>query len=431
MTLDMEMPHKYERIVGSLFLLLLLAGCSSFGKGVAEAVLERSEKEDSRQCHIEGPASKGLAHLLASQDQDTLVGHELKVLMVHGIGRHSPGYSGRLVENLMPALGLTVKSSVRKEIVLWEQNVSSEPIGRLSVDSFMSPDRSRRLAFYELTWSEVFDQERQAIAFDNSKEHSFRRTEFNGFLKTFFNNHIPDAFIYLSDARAKVYASVQQSFCWMSSGDWEDLPDRASERCDLLQDGRRESVEQDDFVFVTHSLGSRIAIDILQDESKLVYRSEATTVDMAEEFRNREIVIYMLANQLPLLALSIDPPKVQEKTEVYCTSNGALVDQRVLKKLKVYAFSDPNDLLSYPIPPNEIRRYVDSRLCPSVTNISLNVARPIDLFGFGQVANPAAAHSDYDRDERVIEIIAHGVGQEGTTSLLEEGCSWIETEEEY
>ena len=179
------MLEKYERIVISLFLVLLIPGCSSFGKGVAEAVLERSEAEDLRQCHIEGPTSKGLEHLLASQDQDAAVTHELKVLMVHGIGRHTPGYSGRLVENLMPALGLTVKSGSRKEIVLWEQSVSSDPVGRLSIDMFTNPDRSRQLVFYELTWSEVFEQERQAIAFDNSKEYSFRRTELNGFLKTF------------------------------------------------------------------------------------------------------------------------------------------------------------------------------------------------------------------------------------------------------
>ena len=74
-----------------------------------------------------------------------------------------------------------------------------------------------------------------------------------------------------------------------------------------------------------------------------------------------------------------------------------------------------------------LHRYVDSRLCPSVTNISINVARPINFFGITQVANPAAAHRDYDQDERVIEIIAHGVGRAGVSPLLDERCSWVET----
>ncbi len=98
-----------------------------------------------------------------------------------------------------------------------------------------------------------------------------------------------------------------------------------------------------------------------------------------------------------------------------------------MKKLNIYAFNDPNDLLSYPIPPHLVGRYVDSRLCPSVTNISINVARPIDLFGITQIASPAAAHGDYDQDERVIEIIAHGVGQKSQSPLIEEGCSWMRT----
>ena len=427
------MAVRFNRIVTPLIPLLFLAACSSFAKGVTEAILENSEGADTRECHMVGPSSVGLAHYLEAQDQaqgspgET---RELKVLMVHGIGRHLPGYSGRLTEHLMPALGLTIKSNARKELVLWEPMVSDKPVGRLSVDLYMNPDRSHRLVFYELTWSEVIDKERQAIAFDNSKEHAFRRTELNGFMKRFFNDHIPDAFIYLSDARAKIFASVQQSFCWMTSSNWEGLPNQASERCKLRNEERARFVRQNDFAFVTHSLGSRIAIDVMQDETGLVYRPEGyTSQAVSEAFRNRELPLYMLANQLPLLGLSLAPPSVQDQTESYCKPDGALADQRALKKLSIYAFSDPNDLLSYPIPANVVGRYVDSRLCPSVTNISINVARPIDFFGISQVANPAAAHSGYDHDERVIEIIAHGIGQAGVSPLLEEGCSWIETVE--
>jgi len=330
----------------------------------------------------------------------------------------------------MPALGLTIRNNIRKEIVLWEPAVSDDSVGRLSIDLYMNPDRSRRLVFYELTWSEVIEEERQAIAFDNSKEHAFRRTELNGFMKRFFNDHIPDAFIYVSDARAKIFASVQQSFCWMTSADWDDLPNKTSERCKLRNEQRVKFAQQDDFAFVTHSLGSRIAIDVLQDETDLVYRPEGyTSQAVAEAFRDRELPLYMLANQLPLLALSIEPPSVQDQTESYCNPEGALSDQRALKRLSIYAFSDPNDLLSYPLPAHVVGRNVDSRLCPSVTNISVNVAQPINFFGISEVANPAAAHGDYDHDERVIEIIAHGVGQAGMSPLLEESCSWVKTVE--
>ena len=425
------MACRPYRILAALGVLLFLAACSSFAKGVTEAVLESGEKEDTRQCHIEGPPSVGLAHFLDLQDQDGGLGEwtrELKILMVHGIGRQSPGYSGRLREHLMPALGLSIKSETRKDIVLWEPEVSDEPVGQLTAHLYMAPDRSRRLVFYELTWSDVIEKERRALAFDNSAEYTSRRSQLNGFMKRFFNDHVPDAFIYLSGARARIFASVQQGFCWMTSGDWEDLPSSASERCDPNNPDRAVFAQQDDFAFLTHSLGSRIAIDVLQDETDQIRRPEGEMAQaMADAFRDREIPVYMLANQLPLLGLSLDPPSVRGQTADFCRPEGAKADQRALKRLNIYAFSDPNDLLSYPIPPNLAHRYLDSRLCPTVTNISINVARLIDLFGISEVANPAAAHGNYDHDERVIEIIAHGIGQTGASPLLEERCSWVET----
>ena len=427
------MPFRFDRILVASITLMSLAGCSGFAKGVTEAILENSESEDTRLCHIEGPPSPGLAQLLEAQDEAQSTARpvrELKVLMVHGIGRHLPGYSGRLTESLMPALGLTNKNATRKEIELWEPAVSDEPVGKLSIHLFLDPERSRRLLFYELTWSDVIEAERQSIAFDNSKEFSFRRTELNGYMKQFFNDHVPDAFIYMSDARAKIFASVQQGVCWMTSGDWDDLPDQASERCDSQNPARAVYARQDDFAFVTHSLGSRIAIDVLQDETGLAIRPEGQTHQaLTEVFRERELPIYMLSNQLPLLGLGLPPPTVQDQTASYCAQDGALAAQRALKALDIYAFSDPNDLLSYPIPSDLAHRYVDSRLCPRVTNISINVARPVNLFGLSQVANPVSAHGAYDGDERVIDIMAHGVGQGAAWSDLAERCSWIETVE--
>ncbi len=46
------MTDKFNGLVVVLTALLFLTACSSFAKGVTEAILESSEKEDSRQCHI-------------------------------------------------------------------------------------------------------------------------------------------------------------------------------------------------------------------------------------------------------------------------------------------------------------------------------------------------------------------------------------------
>ena len=45
-------------------------------------------------------------------------------------------------------------------------------------------------------------------------------------------------------------------------------------------------------------------------------------------------------------------------------------------------------------------------------------------------ANPASAHGDYDQDERVIALIAHGFGQENAADIVKERCTWLETTED-
>ena len=135
----------------------------------------------------------------------------------------------------------------------------------------------------------------------------------------------------------------------------------------------------------------------------------------------------MFANQLPLLELGREPAEVRGEIAAYCKPGGTKYDQRSFGRLPIYAFSDPNDVLSYAIPPKFADEYLDSRMCPKVTNIIINVAKPISLFGLGEVANPAEAHSGYDHDERVIAIVAHGIGHEGSAEVVKERCTWMET----
>jgi hypothetical protein len=58
------------------------------------------------------------------------------------------------------------------------------------------------------------------------------------------------------------------------------------------------------------------------------------------------------------------------------------------------------------------------------------VAKPISLFGFGEFADPGEAHGGYDSDERVISLIAHGIGDENAAEIVKERCTWLETTED-
>ncbi len=90
------------------------------------------------------------------------------------------------------------------------------------------------------------------------------------------------------------------------------------------------------------------------------------------------------------------------------------------------AFSDPNDLLSYEITPEFAKERMDSRICPKMTNVSINIAEVVSLFGLGEMAKPGEAHSGYSGDDRVIKLIAHGIGHEGTADLIKERCTMLE-----
>ena len=92
-----------------IILLIMVTGCAGIAKGVTQAILERSEEEDTRACYVEGPSSEGLEALMREQERERAGGNStrvLKVLMVHGIGKHLPGYSARLTEHLMRELKL-------------------------------------------------------------------------------------------------------------------------------------------------------------------------------------------------------------------------------------------------------------------------------------------------------------------------------------
>ena len=51
------------------------------------------------------------------------------------------------------------------------------------------------------------------------------------------------------------------------------------------------------------------------------------------------------------------------------------------------------------------------------------------MFGLGEFADPSEAHSGNDNDERVIALIAHGIGQPDTAEIVRQRCTWLETTE--
>lgn len=407
------------RLILLTFLAVALSSCASLGEGVAKAFLEKQTSVDARVCEIWGKAFEGLNPHLGNAHG------KMKVLMVHGVGDHLPGYSRQFLEKLAKELDLPVMAAQQKNIMLTSRVDNTKSLGNLRVNRFLSKDRRRELLFYELTWSMITAKQKEVLAYDNSGEYSFRRAEVNNMLKKFSNDTGPDPIIYLGESREDILVSFGQALCWMAKTSWDGLPsDAKSQACSFNDDTAVDNIKVDQYAFVSHSLGSRITIDGMQRIATILEDRDA---DFRLAIKDKVIPIYMLSNQLPMLQLGRKLPEVSNQNAAYCQAGGAKYSERLLAKTPIFAFSDPNDLLSYPIPQGFVEKYLDSRLCLEVTNISINVATIFDAFGIGKMANPLDAHIGYDTDDRVIALIAKGIGNPNTTKIVKDRCRWVET----
>lgn len=411
--------------LSALILLFVLSGCASVGEGVATAVLQaQGKQEDTRICEISGKRFDGIAAAFAKTK------NHIKVLNIHGVGSHAPGYSTQFLEKLANELNLNVRNGRYKEIHLTNPAFDNKKLGVLRVKRLLNTDESQELIYYELTWSEITQAEKAKLAYDNSGEYSYRRADVNNLLKQFANDTGPDPMIYLGSSREKILASFRSAFCWMISHNWDEISDRTSQHCQPLTKVALKNLSEDNYSIVSHSLGSRIVMDGMQNiAERFAEEAKMHQTSMEAGFMNglkkQQISLYMLSNQLPLLQMGSKAPDVTSNKDAYCQPDGIHYGERLVKSTNIIAFSDPNDILSYAIPQGFAENALDSRLCANITNITINVAQEIDLFGFGKFANPLTAHTGYDSDDRVVALIAHGVGNPGMSKLVKQRCKWI------
>ncbi|MDP3009899.1 MAG: hypothetical protein Q8N30_12630 [Methylococcales bacterium] len=418
---------KTRCLLSSLSIALLLSGCTSLGKGAMEAFLEKSESEDTRQCKVWGQPFKGIEANIAEKNKHT------KVLFVHGVGDHIPGYTTEFLEKLAKDLNLNARSAVQKNIELVAPLLPDKNLGNLRVTHLLNEKNGQELTFYELTWSEITRAEKKMLAFDTSGDYGFRRAKINELLKKFSNDAGADPVIYGGESRTPILMAFAQSICWMTTGDFQHLPKSGKQMCNGLNDEAIEYINRDNYVFISHSLGSRIVTDGLDRLVGMLANPEKYTagnkkINMTSKsiaaLQNKRIPIYMLSNQLPMLQLGRKPPEVAGQDASYCEANGANYKKRMFSETDIVAFSDPNDLLSYAIPQEFAEKYIDSRLCADITNVNINVAKVMDAFGLADLANPMAAHVGYDTDDRVVALIAQGIGTKAEAPLITQRCEF-------
>ena len=410
-----------KKQICTLLCLLFLSGCSSFGRGLVEGFMDAQEKKKQDvSCSI---MSAGFDGLKRSKEK------VMKVLLVHGIGNHVPGHSMSFMLDLADRLGMDTVKRNHKEIRL--QNEKGDFVGILRVYHFKNQISGHSIVFYEQTWSGITDDLKNNLSYDTTRAYAKNRSVVNGQMKYYLNTTLPDTAIYFGPKGDLMLSSSIQSFCWMTNYSYDDLPDKATSLCSVSAQKAAKSLSKENFVFITNSLGSRIAIDALQQMAEKIRTLPQDDMQLQKTLkllREKEVTVFMLANQLPLLQMGKNPPEHVGLRDAYCSDKGDRRNLRLFKGLNVVAISDPNDLLSYGLEPDAADKYFDSALCPQVSNVSITTTSAVDL-GFGEIANPLSAHTNYQRSPYVLDSIIDGLKDDFLAPAIDEKCNWIKLED--
>lgn len=364
--------------------LLLLAGCQSFGRGVAEAALEAAGRSgpDSRRCEVVGPPFEGLEPYLAAQARLPPIGEagpgrrQLKSLCIHGIGTHLPGHGTVLADTLGRAMGLRLTAPRSKRITIKTPLGGEVALGEINIVRMVDDQRRRDVAFYELTWSAINRRAKEAIGLDQMSYVTGRRASINQAMRRFVDDIAPDPIAFAGVNRAKILRAVGQTLCWAASRSWDELPVLTQGvACgpDLPRFGSRVGV--DDLAFITHSLGSRATLDALQELVNFpVLFEQPAGRRVVAAFRDTVVPVFMLSNQLPLLEAGVEPQEIRGQTTRFCRPESPERARRFFARTDLVAIGDPNDVMSYPVPVEWVDFNVESRLCPQPINVLVDIA---------------------------------------------------------
>lgn len=426
---------RLQQLLCLALIPLLTTGCASFGRGVAQGIMEGSGREDVRKCWVEGASFDGVAPLLERQkgfgDVRAVNPQRpaLSVIYIHGMGTHVPGHGALLVEGLAETLALNVKSKRAKRVELVSPTDPSQMLGELNLLRLTNEERSLDLVYYELTWSEITRPIRNSLAFDKSSKFTSRRASINQAIRGFTNDTLPDPLSFAGNKGELIRRAVAQALCWSMSTTWNDLPELTTGIACVPGERYLSRIAVDSHVLISHSLGSRVVIDSLQDLARRLAASDSPTYrKVREQLQQKVFLFFMLSNQLPLLEAGQDPQRITDQVQAFCGETAPRASERFFKRVDLVAFSDPNDMFSFPVPQAWADEHLDSRLCARITNVSINIAHVISLFGLGEFADPVRAHSGYAQDERVRSLIAHGVGNPHVAPIVKERCAWTEAD---
>jgi hypothetical protein len=345
-------------------------------------------------------------------------GGDIRVLFVHGICTHdelhwiTDGWD-QVIKGYFPSATKTVTTET--------------PVGQVQIIDHEYQIGQNKISGRYLIWSALTATDKAKLIYDDRPtdnslgQFTWKRAKINGELKaTLLNDCLSDAVIYAGVRGSDIQTAMQNAICAALDGT------TSNDTCTFpptYGHGNRR------IVIVTESLGSRMVFDAIsalkiEAQRKVDSKADSAALDAFEEAVAPISQIYMLANQLPILALA-RPALVQaasttdpsnSKTPAMATALSVLHDARVHHqgrnkdepqppKLSLVAFTDPNDLLSYRLQTN------DPAVLGADTRVVNVITSNADTY-FGEVENPLSAHTTYNQNPDALRVLFGGSTEE-------------------
>jgi len=345
-----------------------------------------------REFAVEGDKNKpvafdGIADVLEDQ-------RYVNILFVHGMG----GYACPDESNCDPSPVIDTIQSHFTELQIvntrryhLRDKDNGMILGTLDLQHASTPDSQKMINYYVLNWAPTVNRKKWILLEDDSDENvKYRLKKMNLFKQYLINHNLADVVLYMGDYQKTMQLPIKKAIEQISSND---------------PAGKFANV------IVTFSLGSSMVFDTINIMDK---NSSEETRNRARQFRDSTRLIFMLANQIPLIELSrAKRDGVEQKdldsttyTEIldFVDKNSSATDKSIQKKPWVIAISDPNDLLSYPIFQSLRRKKEDTFV--SVISSVQKTAYWIPFFG--KITNPMNAHIGYGIDNKTLSLIIEG-----------------------
>jgi hypothetical protein len=343
--------------------------------------------------------------LQASMDQPITC-----LLFVHGMGGYSNNDPAYIIDAIskLPHMQQTAASHD-------VQFAEGDTAGSLTRQDFVNTADGHELRIYTLYWEAVTKPiKTYFLGYDQQADYVNLRVPLDNDIRAgYMNDGVVDVILYVGQYKSAIQRTVKQALRKIH----KDLETGDAQQKDYQ------------FVFVTWSLGSKIVFDCLAGSHITADEAATPSAQSTEDeltfhkIARKTRAVFMLANQVPLLTLGDieSPPRTNQasttmpyvnlravariRKEAATPTTGATTQPQT-PPLSIVAFSDPNDLFSYPIP-----CWLEETHDAEFANVSISVARTaifIPIPNVGWIMNPVKAHTGYGIDPRVVDLILHG-----------------------